>query len=187
MVHYFTHAPPADAAWAVHFLSGERPKRLISVRRLAAWATQASGIPDWLFEECYTAVGDLAETITLLLPESTAPLDRPLHVWIEDHLLTLAGREETEQRDAILASWRELGGIERFVWNKLITGGFRVGVLQPLRIRALSRAIGNFEGGVARRPNGPWQVCFHAGQMLSAVHTSAAAIINGYSFYLDDA
>ncbi|PYP63671.1 MAG: ATP-dependent DNA ligase [Gemmatimonadetes bacterium] len=184
MVHYFTHAPPADAAWAVHFLSGERPKRLISVRRLATWATQASGIPDWLFEECYTAVGDLAETITLLLPESTAPLDRPLHVWIEDHLLTLAGREETEQRDAILASWRELGGIERFVWNKLITGGFRVGVSQPLVIRALSRASGISEGVIAHRLSGTWQACAESWNALIAVQTSDADISKPYPFYL---
>ncbi|HEV8235020.1 MAG TPA: ATP-dependent DNA ligase, partial [Gemmatimonadaceae bacterium] len=60
MVSYFTNARPADAAWAVHFLSGERPKRLIPVRRLASWATEASDIPGWLFDECYTAVGDLA-------------------------------------------------------------------------------------------------------------------------------
>jgi DNA ligase-1 len=82
MVRYFTDAQPADAAWAVHFLSGERPKRLIPVRRLATWATEASDVPEWLFEECYHAVGDLAETITLLLPEAKAPIERPLHVWI---------------------------------------------------------------------------------------------------------
>jgi len=83
MVRYFANAQPADAAWAVHFLSGERPKRLIPVRLLAAWATQASGIPEWLFDECYQAVGDLAETITILLPESATTIDRPLHEWIE--------------------------------------------------------------------------------------------------------
>src|SRR5206468_11428586 len=120
MVQYFTTAQPADAAWAVHFLSGGRPKRLIPVRRLAEWATQASGVAEWLFEECYTAVGDLAETITLLLPERDAPVERPLHVWIEEHLLTLAGRHVTEQRQAILASWRVDPAAERFVSNKLI-------------------------------------------------------------------
>ena len=62
---YFAEAPPADAAWAVHFLSGERPKRLLPVRRLAAWAEERTGTPDWLFEECYAAVGDLAETIAM--------------------------------------------------------------------------------------------------------------------------
>src|SRR5690606_22199431 len=69
MAEYLAAAAPADAAWAVHFLRGDRPKRLIPVRRLAGWAMEAAEVPDWLFEECYHAVGDLAETIALLLPE----------------------------------------------------------------------------------------------------------------------
>ena len=117
MVAYFRDAQPADAAWAVHFLSGERPKRLIPVRRLAAWAIEASDVPEWLFEQCYEAVGDLAETISLLLPEPTAPVERPLHVWIEEQLLPLGEMDEHEQRAAILAAWRSLAGFERFVWN----------------------------------------------------------------------
>ena len=77
MVEYVSAANPADAAWAVHFLSGYRPKRLIPVRRLAGWAMEAADVPDWLFEECYHAVGDLAETIALLhLRPSSAPLGR---------------------------------------------------------------------------------------------------------------
>jgi DNA ligase-1 len=184
MVSYFTNARPADAAWAVHFLSGERPKRLIPVRRLASWATEASDIPGWLFDECYTAVGDLAETITLLLPELGAPVDRPLHVWIEEHLLTLAGRDELEQRSSILTSWRELGGAERFVWNKLITGGFRVGVSQPLVIRALSRASGIAEGVIAHRLTGTWKPSAASWTALVAEQTTDADISKPYPFYL---
>lgn len=184
MVRYFTNAQPADAAWAVHFLSGERPKRLIPVRRLAAWATEASGVPDWLFEECYTAAGDLAETITLLLPESTTPVERPLHVWIEEHLLTLADLDEAGQRESILNAWQELPARERFVWNKLITGGFRVGVSQPLVIRALSRASGITEGVVAHRLSGTWSPGAESWARLIAEQTSDADISKPYPFYL---
>ena len=184
MVEYFTDAQPADAAWAVHFLSGERPKRLVPVRRLAAWATEASGVPGWLFDECYTAVGDLAETITLLLPESARPVERPLHVWIEDRLFALAGRDESEQRDAILSSWRELAGVERFVWNKLITGGFRVGVSQPLVIRALARVSGIGEGVIAHRLSGTWQPSAESWTALIAEQTADADISKPYPFYL---
>ena len=60
MVEYFRTADPADAAWAVWFLSGGRPKRLIPVRRLAGSAMEEASISDWLFAECYDAVGDLA-------------------------------------------------------------------------------------------------------------------------------
>src|SRR5687768_5714146 len=84
MVRYFSAADHADAAWAVYFLSGGRPKRLIPVRRLATWAGEEADVPEWLFEECYEAVGDLAETIALLLPEAVTVSDRPLHAWIRD-------------------------------------------------------------------------------------------------------
>ena len=184
MVAYFKDAQPADAAWAVHFLSGERPKRLIPVRRLAAWATAASGVPEWLFEECYQAVGDLAETISLLLPETVAPAQRPLHVWIEEHLLPLGEMEEYEQRGAILDAWGALAGMERFVWNKLITGGFRVGVSQPLVIRALSRVSGIAEGVIAHRLSGRWTPRAESWTALVAEQTTDADSSKPYPFYL---
>jgi DNA ligase-1 len=119
-----------------------------------------------------------------LLPEAEAPIERPLHVWIEEHLLTLAGIDESQQRDAILASWRDLGGIERFVWNKLITGGFRLGVSQPLVIRALSRASGIGEGVIAHRLSGAWQPRAESWTTLIAAQTSDADISRPYPFYL---
>ena len=184
MVAYFTDAQPADAAWAVHFLSGERPKRLIPVRRLAAWATEASDVPEWLFEHCYEAVGDLAETISLLLPEPSTPTELPLHLWIEDHLLPLGEMEEYEQRTAILAAWRSLAGLERFVWNKLITGGFRVGVSQPLVIRALARVSGLSEGVIAHRLSGNWTPDAQSWTTLIAEQTADTDVSRPYPFYL---
>src|SRR4051812_23269495 len=140
MVAYFKRADPADAAWAVYFLSGQRPKRLIPVRRLAGWAMEETGIPDWLFSESYAAVGDLAETISLLLPDAEGGTDLPLHRWMSERILPLAKQDEDDQRRSIIGAWHELGGNERYVFNKLITGGFRVGVSQQLVVRALSRA-----------------------------------------------
>ena len=143
MVEYFVHADAADAAWAVYFLSGGRPKRLIPVRRVAEWAMEESDIPSWLFEESYSSVGDLAETIALLLPLSSASAsDTPLHQWVEGRLLPLGDMTEAEQHFAVIAAWRELGGSERYIWNKLITGAFRVGVSEQLVMRALARASG---------------------------------------------
>ena len=184
MVRYFADAPPADAAWAVHFLSGGRPKRLIPVRRLAAWAIEESRIPEWLFEECYHAVGDLAETITLLLPDTTASTDLPLHEWIERRLLGLAGKDELTQRDMIIRSWRDLTGTERFVWNKLITGGFRVGVSHLLVIRALARVSGIAEGVIAHRLSGAWEPRASSWTALVATETADADISRPYPFYL---
>src|SRR5688572_1772513 len=98
LVGYFRAAPPADAAWAIHFLSGRRPKRLVASGDLRAWAAAASGIPDWLFEESYHAVGDLAETITLLLPDGGGSTDIPLAQWVEERLLPLRGQDRDVQR-----------------------------------------------------------------------------------------
>lgn len=184
MVEYFRTAEPADAAWAVWFLSGGRPKRLIPVRRLAAWAMEEAAIPEWLFGECYDAVGDLAETMSLLLPDATSTTDLPLHRWIAERLLPLASRTEAEQRASILLSWRELGGAERFIWNKLITGGFRVGVSQQLVVRALSRATGVDEAVIAHRLSGQWQPRPESFTALLAAETSDTDVSRPYPFYL---
>jgi len=108
MSRYFSTVDPADGAWAVWFLSGNRPKRLIPARKLAVWALEESGTPPWLFDESYHAVGDLAETISLLLPEHASRSDRPLHDWVEKNLLTIGSVSEESQRRIMVDAWREL-------------------------------------------------------------------------------
>src|SRR3954470_2023019 len=184
MAEYFREADPADAAWAVYFLGGGRPKRLIAIRRLADWAMEEAGIADWLFEESYASVGDLAETISLLLPESESTVDEPLHVLIEQRVLALGRSSEEDQRASVVKTWRELGGVERFVFNKLITGAFRVGVSNQLVTRALARATGVEEGVVAHRMSGHWQPTAAAFLALSSAETSDADTSRPYPFYL---
>jgi len=184
MAEYFASADPRDAAWAVYFLSGGRPKRLIPVRRLAQWSMEEAGIPDWLFEECYDAVGDLAESMSLLLPDSHETTDVSLHELIESRVLPLAKQSEEQQRAVIVQTWRELAGAERFLWNKLITGGFRVGVSQQLVVRALSKASGVDEGTIAHRLSGHWEPRGDSFSALIAKETSDADISKPYPFYL---
>jgi DNA ligase 1 len=184
MVEYFRAAEAADAAWAVYFLSGGRPKRLIPVRRLADWAMRVSDVPDWLFEESYHAVGDLAETISLLLSDAVAASDTPLHRWMDDRILPLARQSEAEQERNITSAWAELDGPQRFVFNKLITGGFRVGVSQQLVIRALARATDVDEGTIAHRLTGAWTPNAAFFSALIAVETADADISRPYPFYL---
>src|SRR5713226_7059882 len=100
MSRYFASAPPADVAWTVHFLIGRRPKRLIETRRLVEWALEEAGIADWLFGECYQAVGDLAETIALLLPPAQLSTDLPLHHWVEEYLLPMRNWDDAARRKA---------------------------------------------------------------------------------------
>jgi DNA ligase 1 len=186
MVDYFTAADPADAAWAVHFLRGNRPKRLIPVRRLATWAMEAADVPDWLFEECYHAVGDLAETIALLLPDPdpATTSDLTLYRWIEERLLPLAGEDEETQRAVVREAWASLGDVERFVWNKLITGGFRVGVSQSLVVRALARAGGADEAAVAHRLMGSWEPTAQSFRHLLSSETTDTDLSRPYPFFL---
>ncbi|HVF40917.1 MAG TPA: ATP-dependent DNA ligase [Gemmatimonadaceae bacterium] len=184
MARYLTAAPPEDAAWAVYFLSGGRPRRLVPVRRLATWAMEISGVPDWLFEESYHAVGDLGETIALLLPESVHSSDAPLHVWVEQRLLALGGLAEEQQRTIAIDAWQELGGMERFVWNKLITGSFRVGVSQALLVRALSRASEVPEATISHRLAGEWKPGGDAYRRLVAPGNDRPDISNPYPFFL---
>jgi DNA ligase-1 len=158
LVSWFRDAPPGDAAWAVAFLTGRRPRRAVSGTLLSQWAAEESGTPAWLFEECYQQVGDLAETITLLLPaKGTGNEDRPLAWWVEERLLTLANLEVESQKQAMLDTWRTLDAGERFVWNKLITGAFRVGASARLVIRALSQTSGIGEEIIAHRMAGAWE------------------------------
>lgn len=184
MARYFREADPRDAAWAVYFLSGERIKRLIAVRKLAAWAMEESDVPEWLFEESYHAVGDLAETITLLLPAPRPTIDRSLHEWIEEHLLPLQTATELAQRTSVVHAWRELEPHERFVWNKLLTGGLRVGVSRSLVIRALSVASGIDEPTIAHRLSGTWEPNAESFLRLVSAEVSDADHSRPYPFFL---
>lgn len=157
LVRYFSAAPPADAAWALFFLSGRRLKGVLNSRKLHAWALEATRIPEWLFSESYDAVGDIAETIALLLPPPQQSTDRPLAWWVEERLLPMRVLEEAAQREIMLAAWSELDGMQRFIWNKLITGGFRVGVSQLLITRALAQVCGVDAKTIAHRLMGEWQ------------------------------
>lgn len=135
---YFLQAPPADAAWAVYFLSGGRPRQLVPTRLLRDMATEEAGIEPWLFEESYQSVGDLAETISLLLPESTYTSEDGLAVWLEEKLLPLRGLPPLDLADRLPALWAQLDQPSLMVCIKLITGSFRVGVSKLLVTRALA-------------------------------------------------
>ncbi|WP_095184019.1 ATP-dependent DNA ligase [Pseudomonas sp. Irchel 3H9] len=148
---YFLKAPPEDAAWAVYFLSGGRPRQLVPTRLLRDMATEASGIEPWLFEESYQSVGDLAETISLLLPESTYTSEDGLAVWLEEKLLPLRGLSPQDLAERLPALWAQLDQPSLMVCIKLITGSFRVGVSKLLVTRALAAMAGLDSKRVAQR------------------------------------
>jgi DNA ligase-1 len=233
MARYFAAAPPADAAWALYFLSGRKPRQVIGTRRLSEWAIEAAGIPPWLFSECYDAVGDFAETVALLLPDvddgrrttdhsltegegwavdedpattshsltrdappssvvgrpsslagQSLPPDSGLAYWIEERLLPLRAAGEEVQKSELLRAWAELGGGERFLWNKLITGAFRVGVSQRLVTRALAQVSGVEDAAIAHRLMGDWEPSADWYSRLLATETADADVSQPYPFCL---
>jgi DNA ligase 1 len=210
LTNYLRAAPPEDAAWAVHFLIGRRPKRLLEARKLAEWAMVEAGVPDWLFADCYHAVGDFAETIALLLPgkpgtstqapapgaepgpvgspSRSAPIhagtDLPLHYWVETRLLPLATADDATRRARLVSAWREMDEPQRFAWNKLITGEFRVGVSQNLVVRAIAALSGLSAEVISHRMMGEWQPTADFWRQLLAPETGDADISRPYPFCL---
>ncbi|MBC3950112.1 ATP-dependent DNA ligase [Pseudomonas folii] len=138
MRDYFAKVPPQDAAWAVYFLSGGRPRQLVPTKLLREQAMTLGKLPEWLFEESYQAVGDLAETLALLLPEAEHDSDEGLAVWMEDKLLPLRGLPPEELSERLPTFWGQLDRVSLMVCIKLITGSFRVGVSKLLVTRALA-------------------------------------------------
>lgn len=164
LAEYFRAAPDDDKLWTIALLSGRRPKRTVAAPRLAEWAAAEAGLPDWLFRASYDVVGDLAETIHLILPPPTRRDSASLTQTIQ-LIRGLTALDEDGKRAAILRAWDGFQGAERFVFNKLITGGFRVGVSQKLMTRALSQATEIEEAELAHRLMGKWSpddTSFHA-------------------------
>ena len=187
LVDYFRSAPPADAAWAVYFLTGRRLKRLVPHALLGEWAEILTGVPGWLVGECYAAVGDGAELVALLLdvlPHDEPQPDLPLASWVENRLLALAKTDVAGQRANVMQWWRTLPRTERFLLNKLLTGEFRVGVAQTLVVRALAEAAGVEATTVAARLMGDWTPSGDWFATVVAPATSAADASQPYPFLL---
>jgi DNA ligase-1 len=151
---YFAVAAPAVAAWAVYFLSGGKPRQVVSMAKLAVLASEIAGIEPWLFDECYQAVGDLAETIAHILPLGATTSDVGLAEWVEQRLLPLRGMPDEEIALRIRSYWSELDTTGRFLLSKLVGGGFRVGVSKLLVQRALAAHTGVDAKRIAQRMMG---------------------------------
>ncbi len=157
LADYFRQARPADAAWAVYFLTGRRLKRLVNTRELREWTAEASGLALWLIEESYEHVGDLAETMHLLLPPASAePRSETLAELIESTIKPLGQLDDEARQQQVRALWTQFDGSQRFLINKLLTGGFRVGVSKRLVTRALADVAGVDSSLIAHRLMGNW-------------------------------
>lgn len=183
LVRYFSEAPAKDAVWALALMTGRRPGRAVNSTQLRQWVAEESGYPDWLVEESYDVVGDLAETIALLLPERDAPVETPLHELME-RTLALKSMEEPERKEEVLRFWREFGSRERFVWHKLTMGGFRVGVSRTLVSRALAEVAGIPAAEMEHRLMGEWEPTEEDYRRILSGQSSEGDITRPYPFFL---
>ncbi len=158
LVRYFKRTPAQDAAWATYFLSGRRLKRIVGSATLRGWLLQETALPEWLLEETYSQVGDLAETIALLVEVRGAhkPSDLPLSQWLE-RLMSLPGMSPEQQQRSVVQWWKELDARGCFLLNKLLTGELRVGVSAGMVERALAQVTGLPRPVIAHRLMGAWQ------------------------------
>ena len=141
MVHYLQNADEKDKLWFLALFTGKRPKRPINSNFLKLWALEIIQLPEWLFLESYSSVGDLGETLSLILPAPENNIDKSLNQWITE-LIDLKDKTDAQKKEYVLTSWNGLDYTERFIFNKLIGGSFRVGVSKKLLINALAKYSG---------------------------------------------
>jgi DNA ligase-1 len=189
---YFAAALPEDAACAIRVLSGERQLRAVSTTQLREWAAEEAGLPPWLVEEAYAHVGDLAETLALVLPDA-APAAAPggvgmgLAECMRTTVESLRGADDGVKRAAVQNVWRKLAGRERIVWHKLLTGGCRVGVSRTLVARALAEVAGVEPAVMAHRLMGGGVADADGYRRLLASDPTPADLRRPYPFFLASA
>ncbi|QBB70154.1 ATP-dependent DNA ligase [Pseudolysobacter antarcticus] len=189
--YYFRLAAPRNAAWAVYFLAGGKPRQAVPSKLLRQYATEFAGLDEWLFNESYNAVGDLAETIAHILPPAQHQSDIGLAEWVEQRIAPLRGAAPEQIRAELFSFWDELNSDERFLLVKLIGGGFRVGVSKLLVTRALSAVAGLDSKLIAQRLIGwtdgarvPTAQSYE--QLIGAISSDEHALRGGqpYPFFL---
>ncbi|WP_142784026.1 ATP-dependent DNA ligase [Changchengzhania lutea] len=183
LTQYFQNASDEDKVWTIAILSHRRPPRPVNTTLLRHWASELSNIPLWLFEESYHIVGDLAETIALVIPSSKENSDKSLTTFLQE-IIALKKKSEEDKKAYLFNNWKSLNYYERFVFTKLITGSFRIGVSQKLMTRALSKATEIDEDILAYKLMGNWDpnlISFHD---LILEEKESDFLSKPYPFYL---
>ncbi len=150
-------AEDKDKLWLLALFTGKRPKRRVPTKLMSAWAMELSGIPEWLFRESYAVVGDLAETISLILPPATHKIDKSLSHWMQD-IIQLENQSDEAKKNFVLQAWSGLGHTERFIFNKLLGGSFRLGISSQGMINAIAKHFDLESTAVAHAIMGDWQI-----------------------------
>lgn len=172
LMSYFAEANEKDKPYVIAMFTGKRPKRPINTSLIKQWAIALSNIPDWLFSESYHSVGDLSETIALVLPPAKHQIDKPLNEWITE-LAQLYGKDDETKKAYILHAWDSLNTQERFIFNKLISGNFRIGVSNKMLVNAIAKQSGEDSNKIMHSIMGKWtpdQISYE--QLTSGAHVN---------------
>jgi DNA ligase-1 len=180
---YFNEVSDEDKIWTIALLTNKKPKRTVKAASLREWAAGMAGLPVWLFDESYRIVGDLAESIALMLPPPEGESNRSLSDWVI-FILSQSKNADDVKRENIQGAWKKMDYYERFVFNKLITGGFRIGVSQKLLVRALSKHTEIDENTLAHKLTGQWDPKKIAFKELILDNSPFDQISKPYPFYL---
>ncbi|UII77268.1 ATP-dependent DNA ligase [Flagellimonas sp. HMM57] len=183
LADYFQKAYVKDKVWTIAILSHRRPPRPVNTTLLREWAAELASIPLWLFEESYHIVGDLAETIALVIPAGKTSTKKSLTNFLEEMIL-LKPKTEEEKKKYLFRNWSQLNYYERFVFTKLITGGFRIGVSQKLMTKALSKATEIDEDVLAYKLMGNWDPNTITFEDLILKENESDYLSKPYPFYL---
>ena len=157
LVNYFSIAPDKDKLWMIALFTGKRPPRPVKSTLMKEWCMEITGLPEWLFLESYSTVGDLGETIALLLPPPEHHIEKPLNQWM-DELIALKQKTDTEKKEYVLNAWNGLQPQDRLIFNKLIGGSFRIGVSKKTLVNALAKLTDSDANQLMHSIIGKWQV-----------------------------
>ena len=181
---YFSNAEDKDKIWVIAIFSGRRPRRSVSGSLLATWCMELTGLSPWLFEECYHTVGDLGETIALLLPEDNETRTSHTLAYYLEQLIAIEKQDEQIKKQFVTSAWMSMTQSERFVFNKLLTGSFRIGVSQKMMVNALARSVNLDPSVIAHRISGNWDPSTTTFEELLSEHTHTTDLSKPYPFYL---
>ncbi len=185
LVNYFAIAPDEDKVWVIAIFSGRKPRRSVSFKLIRQWCAEITGLADWLFDECHATVGDLAETLALLLPENKDDSEptKSLSFYLEK-FIAIEKEDESIKKNFITDAWKNLNRDEKFVFNKLITGSFRIGVSQKMIVNALTKVVHLSAAVIAHRISGKWDPVSTSFIELMSETSSISDFSKPYPFYL---
>ena len=139
----------------IYLLIGKKNKRFISGKSLREYYANIYKIPKWLIDECYSKVGDSAEVIALLLQdkilEKNIKDDISLNELINEILPKLKKFDENKKKLYIKSLWEKISKDNQLIFNKILSGTFRIGVSKGLVVKAISNMTGVDESIILHR------------------------------------